>query len=214
MATGNCLVCQAGGKRPFTEVEGRFYWQCDHCHAVWLDPSQRLDAAAEAAHYRLHENRADDPAYRQFLSRLASPLLERLGDGLQGLDFGCGPGPALAAMLSEAGHEVQLYDPLFANDLDALQQQYDFITCTEVLEHCHDPAAVLALFDTLLKPGGWLGIMTGMLSGEIDFAQWHYRRDPTHVVFYRQETFAVIADAYRWQCAFPARDIALLKKPA
>ncbi|TNF36636.1 MAG: class I SAM-dependent methyltransferase [Gammaproteobacteria bacterium] len=209
-----CPVCRAGETRPFMEVEGRFYWQCGHCQAVWLDPSQRLDADAEAAHYRLHENRVDDPAYRQFLSRLANPLLERLGDGLQGLDFGCGPGPALAAMISEAGYGMQLYDPLFADHPEALQRSYDFITCTEVLEHCHDPAAVLALFDSLLKPGGWLGIMTGMLSAEIDFAQWHYRRDPTHVVFYRQATFACIADGYRWHGEFPSRDVVLLKKPA
>jgi hypothetical protein len=48
-----------------------------------------------------------------FSASLAGPLLARLAPASQGLDYGCGPGPALAAMLAEAGHAVALYDPLF-----------------------------------------------------------------------------------------------------
>ena len=58
----------------------------------------------------------NDAGYRRFLSKLADPLMARLAPGARGLDYGCGPGPALAAMLREAGHEVALYDPFFAPD--------------------------------------------------------------------------------------------------
>ena len=34
------------------------------------------------------------------------PLLARLGPASHGLDYGCGPGPALATMLREEGHGV------------------------------------------------------------------------------------------------------------
>ena len=37
--------------------------------------------------------------------------------GVEGCWAGCGPGPALAEMLREAGHTVATYDPLFAPDL-------------------------------------------------------------------------------------------------
>jgi SAM-dependent methyltransferase len=169
------------------------YWRCDVCQATFLDPAQRLDAEAELAHYRLHRNDPDDPAYRGFLDRLAAPLLERLEAPSSGLDFGCGPGPALAAMLREAGHDVELYDVFFAPDPAVLLRRYDFVTCTETIEHFHDPAAEFRRLDTLLRPGGWLGLMTGMLSDGIDFRAWHYRRDPTHVVFYRRATLRYLA---------------------
>ncbi len=82
------------------------------------------------AHYLHHENHLDDPGYRRFLSKLADPLLARLPAGSKGLDYGCGPGPALAAMLREAGHQVALYDPFFHPDLTPLERSYDFETCT------------------------------------------------------------------------------------
>lgn len=130
-----------------------------------------------------------------------------------GLEFGCGPGPALAAMLREAGHEVALYDVFFAPDQAVLQRQYDFVSCTEVAEHFHDSAAEFRLFDKLLKPGGWLGLMTGMLAEGIDFSSWHYRRDPTHVVFYQRTTLRYLAHQYGWRCEFPGQDVALMRKP-
>ncbi|HEY9035435.1 MAG TPA: class I SAM-dependent methyltransferase [Pseudomonadales bacterium] len=214
MARAVCPVCEGISIRPFTTVEGRFYDACNHCEAVWLEPSQHLSPAEEVAHYQLHENDVADVGYRQFLSKLAGPLLSKLMPAQHGLDYGCGPGPALAALLEEAGHHVTVYDPVFACNATALQRQYDFITCTEVAEHFHDAASEFARFDTLLKPGGWLGVMTGMLPDDVDFSVWHYRRDPTHVVFYRPQTFECLAKRYAWVCEFPVKDVVLIKKPA
>ncbi|MEI4850515.1 class I SAM-dependent methyltransferase, partial [Klebsiella pneumoniae] len=83
-----------------------------------------------------------------------------LGPGARGLDFGCGPGPALATMLREAGMDMALFDPFFYPQASVLERQYDFITCTEVVEHLHRPAEVFRQLDRLLAPGGWLGVMT------------------------------------------------------
>ena len=209
-----CPVCTGASIRPFTVVEGRSYFECTHCGAVWLAAEQRLPEAEEAAHYRLHENDVHDVAYRQFLSAVSIPLLEKLAGEQNGLDYGCGPGPALAAILTEAGHTVVTYDPLFANHPAVLDRQYDFVTCTEVVEHFHDPAVEFSRFNSLLKPGAWLGIMTGMLSETVDFTAWHYRRDPTHIVFYRRQTFEALAGQYGWHCEFPSRDVVLMQKPA
>jgi len=132
----------------------------------------------------------------------------------QGLDYGCGPGPALAMMLREAGHPMQAWDPFFAPDPDALVRRYDFVTCTEVVEHFHSPAAEFARLDALLRPGGWLGITTCLQTEDARFAAWHYRRDPTHVVFYRAVTFEVIAARFGWRCELPEKDVVLMHKPA
>jgi len=211
--TLHCPVCKADATHPFQRIGPRDYWRCGVCAATFLDPAHRPDQATEQAEYHLHQNDPDDTGYRAFLARLATPLLERLPPGSHGLDYGCGPGPALAHMLRNAGHAVSLYDPLFFNDPGALTQRYGFITCTEVAEHFHHPAEEFARLDQLLRPGGWLGIMTTFQTRDEAFARWHYRRDPTHVVFYRAETFQVIAQRHVWQCEIPRANVVLMRKP-
>ena len=44
------------------------------------------------------------------------------------------------------------------------------------------------------------------------FKNWHYRRDPTHVVFYKKKTFEVIANQRNWNVLFPSKNIALFNK--
>ena len=207
-----CPLC-LGEAEGFLDIDDRRYFRCPFCQVRFLDPSARLDPVAEHAHYLNHENEVDDRRYRAFLSRLADPLLKVLRPGSQGLDYGCGPGPALAAMLREAGHRVSVYDPFFANDWSVLDVQYDFITCTEVAEHFHDPAAEFARLNQMLKPGGYLGVMTCFQTQDEKFAAWHYRKDPTHVVFYRQETFDWLSQRFGWSVRIPRKDVAILFKP-
>lgn len=214
MLPHDCPVCRTPQATRFREIDGKSYWRCGRCEATFLDPARRPDAASERREYLLHRNRIDDPHYRRFLSKLADPLRERLAPGSSGLDYGCGPGPALAAMLIAGGHSMTLYDPLFHDDPQALDATYDFVTCTEVAEHFHRPAEEFARLDRLLKPGGWLAVMTRFLVDDEAFANWHYRRDPTHVVFYREHTFLDIAGRFGWCCEFPCRDVALMRKPA
>lgn len=208
-----CPVCRSSDCTHFMLVESLDYWRCQHCQATFLDPSQLPDGSTEEQQYRLHRNEVEDEGYRRFLGRVATPLLARLEPGLSGLDYGCGPGPALAAMLTDAGHGMAIYDPLFFDQLEVLEQRYDFITCTEVAEHFHHPFDEFVLLDRLLKPGGWLAIMTMFQTDDSAFAKWHYRRDPTHVVFYRESTFQAIARQHNWHCEIPCANVALLKKP-
>jgi SAM-dependent methyltransferase len=209
-----CPVCRAPAPRPFLNVDGRDYWRCGNCEVLFLDPGQHPRPGDEYEHYLTHQNDPDDPRYRRFLAKLVHQLLERLEPGLLGLDYGCGPGSALAAMLREAGHEVALYDPFFHPDPSPLGRTYDFITCTEVAEHFHHPADEFDRLEGLLRPGGWLAVMTCFQTDDARFAGWHYRRDPTHVVFYRETTLRTIAAQRGWACEIPTKDVALMRKPA
>jgi len=208
----SCIVCSALSAGFLIKVEGLSYWRCSACRATFLDPSQRLPVDEEHARYRQHRNDPVDANYRLFLSKLADPLLQRLSPQRKGLDYGCGPGPALACMLGEAGHRVSLFDPFFFPDPKALEDHYDFITCTETIEHFRQPAEEFARFDRMLHPGGWLALMTSFQTDDDSFASWHYRRDPTHVVFYREETLRHIAGRLGWKCEIPRKDIVLMKK--
>lgn len=199
--------------RPLLSADGRDYWRCHSCEARFLDPRQLPLPEDELAHYLRHQNVPDDPGYRGFLAKLADPLLARLSAGSHGLDYGCGPGPALAAMLREGGHKVALHDPFFHPDPRALERQYDFVTCTETAEHFHRPAEEFDRLAGLVRPGGWLALMTCFQTDDARFANWHYRRDPTHVVFYREATLRHIARSLGWSCEIPVKDVALMRKP-
>ena len=207
-----CPLCHASPLAPFAEVRGRRYVRCGTCAVTVLDPAQLPTPAEERAEYRLHNNDSGDPGYRRFLAQVTEPLLERLPAGAEGLDFGCGPGPAIAAMLGERGIAVRNYDPFFHPDAAALERQYDFVTCTEVAEHFHRPGAAFAQLDGLLRPGGWLGLMTGVLRDDSGFAGWPYIRERSHVTFYRPETLAWIAGRFGWDLEMAGRNVALFRK--
>lgn len=209
----SCPVCQAGAPLPFLSMEGRDYFRCSTCGARLLHPAQYPSREEEYAQYLLHENNPDDPGYRRFLGKLVQPLLQRLPAGAKGLDYGCGPGPALAGMLREAGHHVALYDPFFHPDPAPLERQYEFVTCTETVEHFHNPAEEFSRLVSLVRPGGWLALMTCFQTEDTLFRDWHYRKDATHVVFYREETMHYLAAHYGWSCDIPVKDVALMQRP-
>lgn len=208
----NCPLCLGLSTSVFCSVQVRHYWRCEDCGLRFLQADLRPVLSEELAHYHLHNNDPQDAGYRRFLARLAEPLLQRLPAASHGLDYGCGPGPALAQMLREAGHSVALFDPLFANDAKVLQQQYAFITCTETVEHFHHPAVEFERLTDMLVPGGWLALMTSLQDDDARFADWHYRRDPTHVCFYRLQTMHWLAQHYRLHIELPAANVVLLQR--
>ena len=207
----HCTLCDQPANA-FTRVGNRAYFRCPCCRLTFEDPTTLPDRDTEKAQYDLHDNNPADPGYRRFLAQLADPLCDRLTPGDRGLDFGSGPGPALATMLNERGFPCSLYDPLYAPDNTALNQQYDFVTCTEVVEHLHRPAREWAQFARLVKPGGWLGIMTRWLIDDDAFAHWHYRRDPTHVCFWQPDTFAWLAREQGWNLILIGNPVVLLQR--
>lgn len=179
---------------------------------VFVATEQQLSLSAEKAIYDLHQNLIDDPGYRQFLSRLALPLLDYLPAASSGLDFGCGPGPALAGLLESAGHQVKLYDPFYAPHPQHLQQTYDFVTCTEVIEHLRQPQQTFKKLIKLLKPGGYLGIMTKLVIDAQAFAKWHYKNDLTHIAFFSQPTLQWLASQYDCSIEFIGKDVIILQR--
>jgi len=173
-----------------------------------------LSEADEKAAYDHHQNFPTDPNYRRFLSRLFLPLQDRLVPHSHGLDFGSGPGPTLSIMFEEIGHTITIYDYFYAKNPVALQQTYDFITATEVVEHLHDPGTILLQLWTLLKPGGYLGLMTKLVRDQKAFSTWHYKNDLTHVCFFSKPTFEWLA--HQWQAELECfdNDVILFHKPA
>ncbi len=208
-----CPLCSRRQPIPFHRDRQREYFRCRICRLVFVPPGYHLDREAEKAEYDRHQNPTDDPGYRRFLSRLFLPLQARLAPGSRGLDFGAGPGPALAVMLRAAGHDVAIYDPFYAPDQAVLNARYDFITASEVVEHLRRPGPDLDRLYRLLTPGGLLGIMTKRVIDRERFTRWHYIRDPTHVCFFSRSTFAWLAARWGARLDICDRDVIIIAKP-
>lgn len=193
-------------------VHGRRFRDCGTCRLLFVAPEHHVAPEAEREHYATHHNDPADPGYRAFLDRLARPLVERLPPGAEGLDYGSGPGPTLSRILRERGFPTDIYDPLFAPNPAPLRRRYDFVTCTEAAEHFHHPAHEFARLNGLLRPGGWLGLMTQLVPDDRPLEQWRYVRDPTHVCFYRPATLRWIAERHGWTVELRERGVALFRK--
>ncbi|MGR5540907.1 class I SAM-dependent methyltransferase [Vibrio campbellii] len=208
----SCPLCDHNDTQHFHQDKRRSYQQCQRCQLVFVPQEQRLDAEAEKSHYDLHDNNPQDMGYRGFLSRVVDPILERIKPASSGLDFGCGPGPTLHLMMQEAGHSMALYDIYYHPEREVLSKAYDFMTATEVIEHLYEPGKVWQQWLNLVKPGGWIGLMTKMVIDAEAFAAWHYKNDPTHVVFFSRATFQFLAERDRLELEFIGKDVILLRK--
>lgn len=171
-----------------------------------------LSSEQEKERYDFHQNSPDDPGYRQFLSHLFVRMRERLEPGSLGLDFGSGPGPTLSLMFKEAGFPMEIYDYFYAEEPRMLVGSYDFITASEVVEHLRKPRTELDRLWSILKPGGWLGIMTSLLPDSQPFATWYYKNDATHVCFFSRATFEWLAARWQAEMAFFEQNVVLLRK--
>ena len=130
---------------------------------------------------------------------------------LIGLDFGCGQEPTLSVLFEEAGFPCANYDLHFANDPAVLEKQYDFLTCSETMEHFYRPREEFARFRRLVKPGGWIGIMTQLRDEAPPFSTWFYKDDATHVCFFSRKTFQWLATTCGLRAEFHPDSVVLFE---
>lgn len=206
-----CPLCGSRQSTRYRHSRIRVFWRCLHCSLVFVDRHDYPDPETEKSRYDQHRNSPMDCGYRNFLSALAMPLLSKVDAGAHGLDFGCGPGPALPLILQEAGLVVDVFDSFYAQNPNIWETRYDFITASEVIEHLHNPAMEIERLFQHLVPGGWLGVMTTWVDHINSFERSRYGRDPTHVCFYSEVTFKWIANHWNATVEFPGNDIALFQ---
>lgn len=198
----NCPLCLEGSAEIFEES----YFQCKSCEYIFLDRALLPTHKEEREIYDYHENNPDDQGYLDFLSQIIEPLKSELINFnkpdkiLNGLDFGCGPGPAFPKLLNSEKTNVQNYDPIYFPNDELLNRTWDFIISTEVFEHLHHPNNTVKSLIPSLNPNGVLAIMTLIYTEEIDFKSWFYKKDPTHVGFFTKSSFDWIANHFGLNC--------------
>lgn len=180
----HCTLCHS----PLTEQLDEEYFECKECHGIVKDKRLYPDRIAEKAFYLTHENDVHNPRYRKFTAPASGYILAHFTKKHRGLDYGSGTGPVISRVLQEQQYQIQQYDPYFANSPAVLDTTYDYIVACEVIEHFYHPQWEFNRLRKLLKPGGQLIGMTLLYQPGMDFANWRYRKDPTHVFLYQEGT--------------------------
>lgn len=207
-----CLICDSTELFGIDHHSRRHYLDCHHCGAIFLSPSERLFPDAQRARYASHQNNIDDRGYREFLTPLREAILPHLLPGAKGLDFGCGPTRSLSQLFGERGYSVDDYDLFFFQDNTLLQKRYDFVTASEVFEHLEYPKEVFSLLQGILNPGGFLGVMTESFSDEMNFFDWYYAKDPTHVLFFRDQTWKYFEHVWSFKRVTQGKRVRVFQK--
>ncbi|NOU36659.1 MAG: class I SAM-dependent methyltransferase [Kiritimatiellaceae bacterium] len=215
-----CPLCANGATELFHRDRKREYFHCPQCDLVFVPPEFHLSPEAEKARYDFHSQSLADSGYREFLNRLfrpfdvaqGRPLQKKLSPGACGLDFGCGQEPTLSVLFEEAGYACDNYDLHFANDPAVLEKQYDFLTCSETMEHFCRPREEFERFLRLVKPGGWIGIMTQLRDDAPTFDKWFYKDDATHVCFFSRRSFQWLKKQYGLHLEFHPDGVVLFQQ--
>lgn len=206
-----CPLCSSTDGFLYSKDKNRIYIRCNICQLVFVPERFFISAEVEKARYDRHDNSPEAEGYIKFLHRLLDPLLETLDKNLYGLDFGSGPVPVFASLLEKEGHTVETYDIFYDNRPELLKNKYNFITVCEVIEHLHRPMDELSTLFKALKPDGLLAIMTQPPVPAERFSGWRYKNDPTHVLFFSDETFEWIAKTFGYEFSNPAYGVYFFK---
>ncbi len=207
-----CPLCLQERAEDFAEVHGSSYLRCQNCSLIFVHPSGLPSREQEEKRYQFHQNETTNPEYCAYIRKLLTPLLESITERSLGLDYGCGPSKIAERILGDIGISAESFDPFYFSNSEILNQQYDFIFCSEVIEHFHHPKEEFDKLDGLLRRGGLLEIVTGIYQENQKFQDWWYVRDSTHVAFYSEKSFQWIANHYKWDREYLEGNVIIFRK--
>ncbi len=174
---------------------------------IFVPSDYFLSCEEETGRYLEHENNIENEGYVAMFENAIDCVKNSCSNVRSVLDYGCGYEPVLKTLLEKHGYETDIYDENFFPELD-LQKNYDLIISTEAFEHFKYPGKELDQLTSLLSPTGYLAVMTQFYSFKNKttskelFKGWYYKRDPTHIVFYSDQTFDWVAKHYGLKIIF------------
>jgi hypothetical protein len=193
-----CPLCNSNQSVALLQQK-HFFYCCSICNGIFRDSDTFIDAIEEKKHYEWHNNDVNDVRYQNFVSPIVESIVNDFAKDDKGLDFGSGTGPVISKMLLDKNYSIEQYDPFFANNPNLLSKIYNYIACCEVIEHFHNPYKEFELLKNLLQNNGKLYCMTAIYDENIDFENWYYKNDPTHVFIYQKETFEWIKNQFSFK---------------
>ena len=194
----SCKICSNTTEELYDQQLKVTYDVCHKCGFISKQDSFVLSQEEELVRYKNHKNdNEDNTGYINMFKNLIDLHVKPLKTVKSILDFGSGPYPMLQKLLKREGYDVAIYDPFFNKELDYQNNKYDLITTTEAIEHFKNPIKEIEHLLSLLNDNGYLLIMTNFRTMDLDsFSKWWYRRDPTHISFFNEDTFKYLEKHY------------------
>ena len=63
-----------------------------------------------------------------------------------------------------------------------------------------------------LRAGGYIALMTHLLTEETDFRSWYYKNDPSHIGFFNQKSLNYVAEELGFEINVYSERVIFLKK--
>ena len=189
-----CPLCNTLAEKFYEDTQR--YYRCPNCDGIFVDERQLPNEESEKERYELHDDNAEDVGYIKFVSPITKNIMNDFSQDAKGLDFGAGTSQIITKVLQKKAYDIVSYDPYFHPYPELLDQKYDYIASCEVIEHFYHPAQEFKRLSSMLKEKGKLYLMTDIYDESIDFGQWYYKNDPTHVFIYTKKTFEWIREEF------------------
>ena len=202
-----CKIC--GFLTNLCEINNIRYHICPNCGFLSKDEQHFLTSELEFERYKQHDN--NNEGYFTYLFN----VYESISNYVEGrvLDFGCGESHYLANIISDKGYVCDYYDLYFFPNESYLNNVYNTIIMSEVIEHLADPLIELKKLVDLLDSNGKLIIKTFLLKDNISLKSWWYLRDSTHISFFTYKSFLKICELFSLEVIYcNDKDLIILKK--
>ncbi|MGI2261449.1 bifunctional 2-polyprenyl-6-hydroxyphenol methylase/3-demethylubiquinol 3-O-methyltransferase UbiG [Shewanella sp. GXUN23E] len=135
--------------------------------ASWWDPKGEFKPLHELNPLRLNyiDEKAGGLFGKQVLDvgcggGILSESMARIGAKVTGLDMGEEPLEVARLHALEAGVAIDYLKNTAEAHRDSHREQYDVVTCMEMLEHVPDPRSVIQACCDMVKPDGWVFFST------------------------------------------------------
>ena len=202
----NCILCNNSSVHPLifkktcNKTGKRSYFRCHECDLIFVPEEFHLSPVEEEARYLLHNNNLSNEGYVNIFMEKIKLIKKYCPDIRSVLDYGCGDEPVLTELLKREMYDCDCYDLYFHPGFPG--RSYDLVISTEVFEHFRDIRNELVKIHSLLRPGGFLAIMTSFHDPIEEFENWWYHSDPTHICFFSTKTLDWISKEFGFRKIF------------
>ena len=208
----SCIEQQ--GKRLALSGHPVYYRRCAKCGFVFTTACDNWDLDAYRRNIYNAEYAVVDPDYAELRpsgnANLIAISFPDARDSISILDYGGGEG-LMAARLRERGFNAKTFDP-FSSFNELPQEQFDLITCFEVMEHVPAPRDTVASMVARLKRPGVILFSTLLQPAEfesIGLAWWYAAPRNGHISLYSGAALARLFEPHGLKVASFSTDMHL-----
>ncbi len=209
-----CPLCEALDSRDVGSDKRRQFFLCNSCGLIFVPNAFHPTPEQAKQRYDLHDNTESNQGYVRFLTQVAEIIDASVAPTARILDYGCGKGAILTALLQQRGKQCDPFDPLYDFQLPGknIRKPYDAIVLCEVIEHCSDVRCTLREIGQLLDERGVVLVRTQCYPAIQNMARWWYAQDLTHVNFFSRCALETAAEIlHRKLVDTSVRDIFLIR---